>query len=102
MLDTLDDNEIDGVTPEDLVEAMEGCDEVIKECKKHVEMHTAQHEQFNDPKEEALSKFLQGLPLHLSTSLLVIDMGQNVSSLHNGGKQWGDFYYMLPITHNIF
>ena len=102
LLDTLDDNEIDGVTPEDLAEAMEGYDEVIKECKKHVEIHTAQREQFNDLKEEALRNFLQDLPLHLSTLLLVINMGQNVSSPHLGGEQWGNFYYMSPITRHIF
>ena len=32
LLDTLDDGKIDGVTPEDLAEAMEGYDEVISEC----------------------------------------------------------------------
>lgn len=102
LLEPLDDEEIDGITPEDLAEMIEGYDEVIQECKKHFKMHTAQREEFNRLKEEAKRDLLQGLPLHLRTLLLVIDMGQNAATPYLGGDQFGDFYYMTPITHLIF
>lgn len=102
LLDQLDDDEIDGITPEDLAEQIEGYDEVILECKKHFEMHVAQREEFNSLKVQSKSDLAQGLPLHLMTMLLVIDMGQNAATPYLGGDQFGDFYYMTPLTHLIF
>ena len=60
-------------------------------------MHTAQREYFNHYKEE--SKLTLKLALHLRTMLLVIDMGQNLSTPYLGGNQFGDFYYMTPLNH---
>ena len=102
LLEPLDDDEIDGITPEDLAEMIEGYEETIRECKKHFQMHVAQREEFNRLKEESKSDFLQQLPLHLRTMLLVIDMGQNAATPYLGGDQFGDFYYMTPLTHLIF
>ena len=40
LLEPLDNDEIGGITPEDLAEMIEGYDEVIQDCKKHFTMHT--------------------------------------------------------------
>ena len=53
LLANLDDEDIDGVTPDDLAEAIEGYNELINECKKHAKMHETQRKEFNKLKEEA-------------------------------------------------
>ena len=91
LLSSLDDDEVDGITPEDLAEMIEGYDEVMSECRKHIEMHTAQREEFNLYKGISKQDYDLDLPLHLRTILLVIDMGQNLATPYLGGDQFGDF-----------
>ena len=79
-MDQLDDDEINRITPEDSAKQIEGYDEVILECKRHSKMHVAQREEFNSLKAQSKSDLLTGLPLHLMTMLLVINMGQNVAT----------------------
>ena len=45
---------------------------------------------------------LDGLPLELFTEFLVINMGQNAATPYLGGDQFGNFYYMSPLTRLIF
>ena len=94
--------EIDGVEPEVLAEAIDGYEETIQECKKHVKMHEAQRKQYNRYRDESKHDLFMDLPLHLLTLLLVIDMAQNGATPYLAGDQMGDFYYMSPLTHYIF
>ena len=58
LLSGLDPEEIDGITPEDLAEQIEGYDEIIRECRKHFDMHVAQREMYKDLKQELKATYL--------------------------------------------
>jgi hypothetical protein len=92
LLESFDDDELDGITPEDLNAEIEGYQEVIDECKKHVQMHTAQREELNRLTELSKQALQQMLPMNLMTMLLVIDMAQNAATPFLSGDQMGDFY----------
>ena len=57
--------EIDGVEPEFLAEAIDGYEETIQECKKHVKMHEAQRKRYNRYLDESKHNLFMALPLHL-------------------------------------
>ena len=102
LLKQIDDGKLDGITPEELHAEIDGYDEAINECKKHVLMHTAQREEFNLLVQFSKLSLQQGLPMELVTVLLVIDMAQNAETPCLSGDQMGNIYYMSPLLHLIF
>ena len=78
-MDGLADDEFAKITPEMLAEEIEGYNETICDCEKHIEMQVAQREEINDLKEEANNDL--HVLFDLKTMLFFIDMGQNVSML---------------------
>ena len=81
---------------------IKGYKAVIQECINHFNMYTAQCKEFDRLEEEAKCDLLQVLSLHLRMLLPVIDLGQNTGTPNLRGNQFGDFYYMIPITHLLF
>ena len=69
LLEQLDDGELDGITPEDLNAEIEGYQEVIDECKKHVDMHTAQRAEYNRFLQLSKEALEQQLPADLFTMM---------------------------------
>ena len=78
LLTGLADDKLTEITPEMLVEEIEGYSKTIRECKKHIEMHVAQQEGINDLQEEGNNDL--HVLFNLKTMLFFIDMGQNIST----------------------
>ena len=95
----LANDELAEIMPEMLAGEIEGYNETIRECKKHIEMHVAQQEEINNLKEEAKNDL--HVSLDLKTMLFFINMGYNVSTPYLGGDKLGNFYYMTPINHYL-
>ena len=89
LLDGLANDELAEIAPQMLAEEIEGYNETICECKKHIEMHVAQQKEINDLKEEAKNDL--HVSFDLKSMLFFIDMGQNVSTPYLGGDQFGKF-----------
>ena len=97
-----DDDMLDSITPDELLKEIDGYDELIAECRKHVEMHQAQREDYNKLRDIAKEDFKNDVPFDLRTEFLVIDMSQNGALPMLRGDQMGDFYYMSPLIQLIF
>ena len=87
------------ITPEMLVEEMEGHNETLLEFKKHIEMHIARQEDTNDLKEKA--KKYAHVKFDLKTMLFFIDTGKNVFTPYLGGDQFGNFHFMTPVNNYL-
>ena len=72
LLDGLADDELAEITPEMLAEEIEGYNETICECKKHIEMQVAQREEINNLKEEVKNDL--HVSFDLKTMLFFIEM----------------------------
>ena len=91
-----------GISPDELTDTLTELDDLIKECRKHVDMHTAQRERYNKFFEMAEQCIRAGTSDDEFIKFIVIDMAQNAATPILGSDQPGNFYYMSPLTHLIF